>query len=624
MNLPSRLNFHRAALLALATVAAFTTAAAQPPAGSGLPGIPTTPSRPGFAPGQLSILDSKGNPIGVCPLEHTDVQANLAGFVGRVHVKQEFRNLAKDPVEAVYTFPLPDNAAVDDLKMRIGDRLITADIKKREDARQIYDAARAAGQNAALLDQERANVFTQSVANIMPGQAITIEISFEQPIKYDSGYYEWTFPTVVGPRFTGGESGGPNPDKVTPPVIPEGLRAGHDISITVNIEAGMPLREVKSELHAIDLQQPTRTSAVVKLRDAATIPNRDFILRYATAGDQVQSGVIALAPQNGDTGYFTLILQPPAAPPAADIAPKEMIFVIDQTGSQAGLPFQKARETINYCLQHLNPNDTFQLIGFNTEVFPCTPEPVPVTPENVAQAQAWLAALDARGGTNVYKAIDYVLSQPGDAKRPRIVAVMTDGYIGNDTAIIQMIAEHRSLSRIFPFGIGNAVNRYLIDGMAREGRGAADYVDLNADSKEIAEKFYQRISQPLLLDVAVDWGALPVSEVLPSHIPDVFSAAPITVTGRYAHGGQGIIKVSGLLRGQPWSQEIAVTLPDGPSANTEALRTIWAREKIADLEIESWKADMLARQAAPNARYTPNNDLKDKVTALALQYRLMS
>jgi len=607
---------------------AATTLAARgasiPQGRRGGPGTASAPLPPLPSPGSLVLRDSKGQEVGVCPLQHTDVQANIAGFVARVHVKQVFRNLANESVEAIYTFPLPDDAAVDDLAMRIGDRLITADIKKRAEAAQIYQAARAAGQNAALLNQERANVFTQSIANLMPGQAITIEISFEQVIKYDQGHYEWSFPTVVGPRYTGGDAAVADADKITPGIIPEGMRAGHDIAITVNLDAGLPLREVTSTQHLIDLTQPTKTSAVIKLRDKDTIPNKDFVLRYAVAGDQIQSGVIALAPQNGDSGYFTLILQPPAAPAAADIAPKEMIFVIDQTGSQSGLPIQKAKETMTYCLQHLNPKDTFQLIGFNTVINPCEPAPVAATPENVAQAISWLAGIQANGGTDIYKAVDYVLNQPGDANRPRIVCLMTDGFIGNDKAIIQLIAEHRGLSRFFPFGIGNSVNRYLIDGMAREGRGVADYVSLNDDGQTVAEKFYQRIAQPLLLDLGVNWGALPVADVLPQHIPDIFTAAPIILTGRYEHGGQGVIKVSGLLRGQPWSQDVAVTLPDSSTANAEALRTIWARQKIDDLEIEDWKTDISAHPRAPNTRYSPTSDLVDKVTAVALKYRLMS
>ncbi len=611
--------------VAPATVTARGAVVARGTAGARRGGpLATVAPLPNPTPGSLVMRDSKGQVIGVCPLQHTDVQANIAGFVARVRVKQEFRNLAKEPVEAIYTFPLPDDASVDDMAMRIGDRLIVADIKKREEATQIYQAARAAGQNAALLNQERANVFTQSVANLMPGQAITIEISFVQVIKYDQGHYEWSFPTVVGPRYTGGDSAGPDPEKVTPAVMPEGLRAGHDIAITVNLDAGVPLREVVSTLHQIDLTQPTKTTAVIKLHDKDTIPNKDFILRYAVAGDQIQSGVIALAPTGGDSGYFTLILQPPAAPPPADIAPKEMIFVIDQTGSQNGLPIQKAKETMTYCLQHLNPKDTFQLIGFNTVVNPCEPAPVAATPENVNQALAWLAGIQANGGTDIYKAVDYVLNQPGDTSRPRIVCLMTDGYIGNDKAIIELVAEHRGLSRFFPFGIGNSVNRYLIDGMAREGRGVADYVGLNDDGKTVAEKFYQRVAEPLLLDPGVEWGALPVAEVFPRHIPDIFSAAPIILTGRYEHGGSGVIKISGQLRGKPWSQEVAVTLPDTSTANAEGLRKVWARQKIDDLEIEDWKTNISARPLAPNSRYNATSELKAKVTEVALKYRIMS
>ncbi len=561
--------------------------------------------------GELVLHNKEGKEVGICPLTHTNVEANIAGFVARVHVRQTFRNTATTPVEAIYTFPLPDDAAVDDMTMKIGKRLVKGQIKKREEARQIYEAAKNAGQAAALLDQERSNIFTQSVANLMPGEEVTIDISFVNLLKYDDGQYEWAFPTVVGPRFTGGASAGPNPEKITPPITPENTRAGHDISIDVNLDAGLPLREVTSPLHPIDVQKQGVKAAKIKLRDVATLPNKDFILRYKVAGERVQSGVIAYAPSGTDGGYFTLILQPPDAPKADEIAPKEMVFVIDQTGSQMGWPIEKAKETMSYCLQNLNPGDTFQLIGFTTEVFPCFKAPVSATKENIQTALDWLKPLAGAGGTDILKAADYALKIPADPKRPRIICQMTDGYVGNEQEIIKHVGAHRGQARMFPFGVGNSVNRALIDGMAREGRGVAEYVLLSDDGQSAAKKFYDRVAQPLLLDVSVDWGDLPVDDVLPRQIPDVFSSAPIILKGRYKRGMKGEIIVRGLLRGQPWEEIIPVVLPEEPTVSAEALPSLWAREKINDIQYEGWKNSKTGETPA-------------QITDLALEYRLMS
>jgi Ca-activated chloride channel family protein len=588
-------------------------------------------------PGQLAIQDKKGQTVGLCPLKHTDVTADVSGFVARVNVRQEFQNPSKEPVEAVYTFPLPDDAAVDDMTMTIGERVVKGQVKRREEARQIYEAAKAAGQSAALLDQERPNIFTQSVANLMPGTKVTIAISYVNLLKYDEGKYEFSFPMVVGPRYTPGggyttpgKRGEPSPDpgleaapgtkatvtdadKITPPITPPETRAGHDISLKVNLDAGLPLQEIKSQLHEVRIDKTGANSATVRLQDEQTIPNKDFILRYTVAGDQLRTGLLAHAPGGGG-GYFTLILQPPAAPPQKEVSPKEMVFVIDQTGSQQGLPIQKAKETMRFCIENLNAGDTFQLLAFNTAVFPCFSAPVPVTPENVDQALKFLEPLQGNGGTDILKAVDYVLKVPADPARARIVCYMTDGYVGNDMQILDYIRKNRGNTRMFPFGVGNSVNRFLIDQMAKEGRGAPFYVTLNTPGEQAASKFYARVAKPLLLDPSVEWNGLPVEDVYPKQVPDVFTAGPIILKGRYKKAAEGDVTVRGLLRGQPWSQTVHVSLP-AVEKDGAALPTVWARERIEDLQAQ----DYLGAQSGK-----PDPKIKEQIVNLALDYRLMS
>lgn len=597
---------------------------------------PANEGRP--TPGQLTILGKDGKPAGLCPLRHTDVTADIAGYVARVTVTQEFHNPTRTPIEAVYTFPLPDDAAVDDMTMRIGNRTIHGEIKRREEAREIYEAAKSQGKAAALLDQERPNIFTQAVANILPGDRVRITIRYVNLLKYDEGRYEFAFPMVVGPRFvpgggytTPGKRGEPSPvkkiegdpgatsvvtdaEKITPPITPPGTRAGHDISLTVNLDAGLPLGEVRSPLHAVDVRRIAPTRAVVRLRGENEIPNKDFILRYTAAGSAIQSGMLAYAPGKSG-GYFTLIVQPPLSPPRDSITPKEMVFVIDQTGSQSGWPIAKAKETMRYCIQNLNPGDTFQLIGFNTDIYPCFEAPVPATAETVAKALAFLAPIEGSGGTDILKSIDYALKLPDDPEgRLRVICYLTDGYVGNDMQIIEHVGKNRGRARVFPFGVGNSVNRFLIEGMAREGRGQTEYVTLDTPGEAPAARFYRRVADPVLLDVAVDWNGLPVEDIYPRHIPDVFSAGPIVLKGRYTRAGEGDITIRGLLRGQPWSQTLHVTFP-AVKADGGAIATLWAREKIEDLQAQDWVG------AQTNS---PKPDIQEQIVNVALEYRLMS
>lgn len=617
------------------------------------------------APGQLTLVNRKGEATVLCPLKHTDVTADIAGYVARVTVKQEFTNPSKEPVEAIYSFPLPNDAAVDDMTMTIGTRVVRGQIKRKEEAFGIYQAAKAAGQAVALLDQERPNIFTQQVANIMPGAKVVITISYVNLLKYQEGQYEFVFPMVVGPRYipgggytVAGQRGTPAPTaraegdpgttpvvldghKITPPITPRGTRAGHDISLTVRLDAGIPLQALAADGHKVSAVRRGPAAAIVRLENQQEIPNKDFILHYTAAGSEMAEGLLAHAPARPGIagnpnalsplgGYFTMMIQPPLAPPREQISPKEMVFVIDQTGSQSGWPIAKAKETMRHCIANMNPGDTFQLIGFNTAVYPCFPASVQNTPDNVAKALQFLEPLEGNGGTDILKSVEYALNLPDDPDRLRIVCYMTDGYVGNDMQVIDYIRKHRGRARMFPFGIGNSVNRFLIDSMAREGRGAAEYVAVNSNqgaqfggpmpaagikgAKEAAERFYHRIASPLLLDVHVDWNGLPVEDVYPKEIPDVFSAGPILLKGRYTRAAEGDITIRGLLRGQPWSRTIHVSLPTARSDGS-AISTLWAREKIEDLQSQDWLG------AQTNA---PKPELQEQIINTALEYHLMS
>jgi Ca-activated chloride channel family protein len=381
--------------------------------------------------GELKILAPDGSAIGTCPLKKTEVEANIAGFVSRVRIRQIFHNPSDQKIEAVYVFPLPHDAAVDDMVMTIGDRRVVGQIKPREEARDIYEAARAAGHVASLLDQERPNIFTQSVTNIEPGAQVVIEISYVETLKYEDGTFEFVFPMVIGPRYMPGKPTGkqgsgwapdttqvPDASRISPPVALPGKRAGHEISLTVHLDTGMQLFDLESELHKVKVEMAGPGRATVTLQNETEIPNKDFILRYRTATEEIGDAVLSHTDERGT--FVTLILQPPRQVLPAQAQPKELIFVIDRSGSMSGFPIEKAKETMRLAIERMNPNDTFNLLSFSDKVERLFDKPASNTPENRAAALQYLAALDASGGTEMLPAIQAALAGPSNAALSRV------------------------------------------------------------------------------------------------------------------------------------------------------------------------------------------------------------
>ena len=582
--------------------------------------------KPVIDSGTLDAIGPGGKPLGTCPLQHTDVAVEISGFVARVTVTQVFASRFTEPVEAIYTFPLSDRAAVDAMSMRTGERTIRGEIKRREEARRIYEAARNAGQVAALLDQERPNVFTQTLANLMPGATVEIRVEYVEPLVFRDGTFEFSFPTVVGPRFIPGEPTGhtgtgwapdttlvPDASRITPPVTPEGTRAGHDIAIAVDIDAGVPILDVASPLHEIDVERPDASRARVRLRQTAEIPNRDFVLRYAVAGDEVRSGYLVHRDADGD-GYVTFVLLPPKRVTPETAAPKEMIFVIDRSGSQAGLPLEKAKETMRWILDHLNPNDTFQIVDFGNTANVLFPSPQPASPEMKRAARAHIDALEANGGTMMAEAVRTVCALPADQNRLRVVTFMTDGYIGNDFEVIDLVRSLRGTSRWFSFGAGNGVNRFLLEGLARAGGGEVDYILLNDAGAAVARRFYERIAAPALTDVRLEFRGLDVTDVFPAAPSDVWDRRPLIVHARYRQPGAGQVVLRGYRQGRPHRQVIDVTLPEHAARN-EAIASMWARTKVEDL---MWQ-DLAGLQSGNFPAV-----LREQIVETALAHRLMT
>ena len=575
-------------------------------------------------PGSLQILGKDGAPA-FCPLKHTDVQAEISGAIARVTVTQEFVNTSEDKIEAIYVFPLPQNAAVDDMTMQVADRQIRGIIKERGEARKIYEQAKQTGHVAALLDQERPNIFTQSVTNIVPGATVRIMISYFELLKYEEGHYEFMFPMVVGPRYIPGaaigqQAGGWSPDttkvpdasRITPPVAPPETRAGHDISLAVTIDAGVPIRNIRTLQHKTDVETTSASSAIVRLENQNEIPNRDFILRYDVAGAKIDDAVLTHRDGSGP-GYLTLILQPPERFPESDVTPKEIVFVLDTSGSMSGFPIGKGKELVGKMLNHLHPKDTFNLITFSGDTSILFPEPVYATPETLNRAQRFLDSRQGGGGTEMMKAIRAALDPSDKSDHIRVVCFVTDGFVGNDMEIVGEIKKHPN-ARVFSFGIGGSVNRFLLDKMAEAGRGEVEYVTLQQDGAAAANRLFERMRSPLLTDITVDWGELAVADVYPQRIPDVFSAKPIVIYGRYTKADNGVVTVHGKRAGTPYELKIAVDLPEAEKSH-DVLSSLWARKKIDHLMAEDWTGMQGGE---------PKGDLKQQITQLGLEHRLMT
>ena len=612
--------------------------------------------------GRLDALSPEGEPLGTCPLEHTDVKVEITGFIARTTVTQRFHNPYDEKIEAVYVFPLHQDAAVNEMTMTVGERVIEGEIKERREARRIYEQAKREGHVASLLDQERPNIFTQSVANIEPGEEVTITIGYSQTLAWEDGRFSFDFPMVVGPRYIPGEpigseadpaheagapdgelrapdpgriippqvAAGPNPrpvrptdqvpdaDRITPPVAAKGMRAGHDISLTVRIDAGQPIQAIASEQHeiAIDYGNESKTHATVELKNQRTIPNRDFVLTFRTATDRITDALLTHTDERGK--FFTLILQPPRRVVPEQIVPRELIFVIDKSGSMRGFPLKTVKEAMRLCVRNLHGKDTFNLMTFAGGVGYCFEEPVKNTKANRRRALAYIEGLRGSGGTEMMKAVNAALGKgrPDDPDRLRVVCFMTDGYVGNDMAILDAIQDSAGETRVFSFGIGTSVNRYLLDGMAEMGRGEVRYILSPRQAEGAAEEFYERISAPVLTDIEVDWGGLPIvmDRVYPRRIPDLFSVEPVVLKGRYSEEAEGTVTLRGQRADGPYERRIEVDLPAEQPGNA-VLAPQWARARVHAL---------MSRDLEGVQKRTADEDLRNKIVELGVKYDLLT
>ena len=560
------------------------------------------------------------------PLKSTDVRVDISGVIADVVVTQRYKNEGTVPIEAKYLFPGSTRAAVNGLNVRIADRLITAQIREKQQARIEYDQARKEGKTAALLEQHRPNVFQMNVANILPGDDVLVELRYNELLVPTDGRYQFVYPTVVGPRYAGTASNAPSETTSgsTPahaqafpaqPVLREGEVSPSAFNLKVNLASPIGIQDIRSPSHAIDTAMDAGSAAKrasVQLAGAASrvSNNRDFILDYRLAGNAIQSGV--LLHRGEKENFFLAMVQPPQAVPQAAITPRDYVFVVDISGSMHGFPLDTAKALMRQLLGNLRASDTFNVLLFSGSNRMLAPHSVPATPANVNAAIRTIEQMGGGGSTELLPALRRVYAEPKAPELARTVVVVTDGYVTVESEAFALVRQHLGQANVFAFGIGSSVNRHLMEGLARAGMGEPFIVTRPDEAKAQAERFRKLIESPVLTSVKARFEGIDVYDVEPQALPDVLAERPVIVFGKWReHAGTTPpnLIVEGRAAHGPYTQTLPIDVAaDGPG--TGALRLLWARHRIAALSDEEALTGGEAQKAA--------------ITKLGLDYSLLT
>ena len=535
----------------------------------------------------LMLSDPASGTFQPLPKLATEFDIAVSGMVARASVSQRFRNDSSDWLEAVYVFPLPEDAAVDTLRLRIGERVIEGEIHEREEARQLYEEVHQAGPLTSLVEQERPNLFTTSVANIPPGEEILVEIGYLETLRFEAGNFELRIPLAITPRYIPGDAIGPaeggftpNTDRVpdaariTPPVRTPNQPLGNPVALTVALDAGFPVAELESLYHDV---ATTRDGQLLTVRLAAgEIPaDRDFALRWTpTVGNRPEAALFTERWQGAD--YALVMLMPPPLAALPDPGPREMILVIDTSGSMAGVSIKQAKAAVDLALARLGPDDHLNLVAFDDEAWSLFERPRAATSATIAQARRFVARLQADGGTEMREAVTLALRGAPDPERLRQVVFITDGSVGNKVEIFHQIEERLGDARLFTVGIGSAPNSYFMRKAAEVGRGSTIHI---GDAGEVAQEMtalFAKLERPALtgLSVAFPEGA----EVYPATVRDLYAGEPVLVHARLENL-QGDITLEGRSGGRPWQRNLTLT-----EAEHQGVAQLWARAKITAFE----------------------------------------
>jgi Ca-activated chloride channel family protein len=492
----------------------------------------------------------------------------------------------------MYVFPLPENSAVDRLRMTIGERIVEGVIRERGAARKDYAQAKRSGQRAALLEQERANIFTSSLANIGPREDIVVEIEYQQTLRYDSGRFSLRFPMTVGVRYIPGaplaDSAGTgwsadttrvsDASRITPPVIHPSEGAINPVSIRVELDAGGPLERIDSPYHRISLRADGPRRDVVELEEGVTPANRDFELAWTPASKPEPRAAWFTEKRGGKT-YGLLMIMPPEATGETRRVPREAVYVIDTSGSMSGTSIAQAKEALLLAIDGLSPEDRFNIIEFNSYARPLFKSARPATRERRAEARGWVKGLRAQGGTEMALALDLALTGGESGERVRQVVFLTDGQVGNEDELFKLIRARLGDSRFFTVGIGSAPNSHFMTKAASIGRGTFTYIGKVEEVREKMAALFAKLESPVLKGVRIDWPEGAGAETWPSRTPDLYAGEPVVVTAALERA-QGRARVSAMRGAALWEETFLLDQP----AQGSGLGVLWARDKVGSLE----------------------------------------
>lgn len=549
----------------------------------------------------------------MAPLLNTDVNIQVNGLVARVSVMQEFENDSADWVEGTYVFPLPDTAAVDHLRMYIGDRFIEGEIREKAEARKEYEAARASGKKTSLVEQQRANLFTTAVANIAPGEKVIIEIEYLEELHYDSGVFSLRYPMTVTPRYSPGhassEEAPPDSLPVTPPMVT--ATDGQRISLLASINAGMPLELIASRYHAVNVAE-TSGNYLVSLAGGQAPMDRDFELLWRPVASAVPRAMAFAETINGEPHYLLMVVPPQAGLVSGRVLPREMIFIIDTSGSMHGVSIQQAKEALLSALGELRPDDRFNIVEFNSITRPLFPASVMANAGNIDSASRFVRALNADGGTEMYPALDFALRTPAYDSYLRQLIFITDGAVDNEEGLFSLIDARLQGARLFTVGIGSAPNSWFMRKAAEAGRGTFTTISALHEVGEKMDRLFRKLENPQVTDIDVQWPGSVLIDSYPSVTPDLYLGEPISIRARASgpvRPGE-FVRIAGNSISGAWSSE----LPLAVNTQSAGVGALWARARINELldqqrrggDAERTRADVVATALAHHlvSKYT--------------------
>jgi Ca-activated chloride channel family protein len=562
------------------------------------------------------------------PQVEADYDVHVRGDLASVVVEQSFENPTDMTLEPTYQFPLYEDAAVYDMTMQIGDRVIESEVQRKEQARETYEKAKEQGKKAALLEQDRPNLFTQKVANVEPGRKVEITLRYTHPVPKQRGTYRLTVPLAVSRAYT-------PPDMSDNRLVDDdpndpGNKAGggdgsareaaapESVGLSVHLDGGMAISGVDNYSHRVRTETLSETTRRIDLAPAGNPTDRHFRLGYRLAGDETRVGANSYWNEEDEQGYLDLLIEPPAEVAARQVPDREMVFVIDRSGSMGGHGadrLERARQFVIRALEHLRPDDRFRIISFGESIDRFAIEPKRATPQNIRQAKQHVEDIESRGGTHVPPALEEALEPEIREGTMRMVTVVTDVRVSNEFETVETVREHIGEARMFALGIGGNVNRYLLDELGRAGRGFSRQLTAADDVDRAIDDAVRRLQSPVLTDISIDWGGLEVEDVSPERIPDVYEGGSVRIHARYPEPGEYTVGVNGELGGEEVTFEKTVQLAD-TADDGKAVELGWARRRIEDRMHLLNTPDKLRPQGLDD------ETLREEITELGLDFSL--